>query len=107
MSLRAGEPPEWVGTRVEVGHEVWRRADKGTAAVPVGTGVTGFRAVVVARVGLAAIPEAGWGRRPTFSDQTYFLAAVVVARATRAAAATAATAAAVVEPLAQLWEGTG
>ena len=97
MSLRAGEPPVWAGTAVAVVRGVWRRADKGTAAVPVGTGVTGFRAAVVVQAGRAEIRQEAWAALRIFWDRASSLAAVVAGPATLGAAAMAATAAAVAE----------
>ena len=90
-------PPEWVGTRVEVGHEVWPPVVKETAEALSQTVPTGIRVEVVVQAGRAEIRQEVWAALRIFWDRAFSLAVVVVVPVTPGAEAMAAMAAAVAE----------
>ena len=53
-------PPEWVGTRVEVGQEVWPPVGKETAEALEATAANGIPAVVEEPVEWAEIRQEVW-----------------------------------------------
>ena len=92
-------PPEWVGTRVEVGQEVWPPVVKETAEALSQTVPTGIRVEVVVQAGRAEIRQEVWAALRIFWDRASSSAAVAADPVIPWAEAMAVMAAVVAEPL--------